>query len=118
MTMTDHDMQELDNLLTQTAQTKPTVPSDLMARVLIDAAQAQPRPDEMRSQSIWASLLEMIGGWPAVGGLALASATGLWIGIAPPVGLESMATTVFGSTQTVDLFGGDVFSNFSDGQDS
>lgn len=117
-TMTDQNQTELDDLLAQTAQIKPTVPSDLMARVLIDAAQVQPRnfapPPQ---QTLWSAVLDMIGGWPAVGGIAMAGVAGLWIGVAPPVGLENMATTVLGSTQTVDLFGGDMLGSFSDGVD-
>ncbi len=115
--MTDRDQIELDNLLAQTALMKPVVPQDLMARVMIDAEQVQPRSNDVARRGIWASVLDMIGGWPGVGGLALAGVAGLWIGVAPPVGLESMATTVLGSTQTVDLFGGDMLGNFADGLD-
>ncbi|MEO9865015.1 MAG: hypothetical protein ABJO29_08495 [Yoonia sp.] len=115
--MTNQNQTELDDLLGQTAQIKPTVPSDLMARVLIDAAQVQPRNIAPSQQTLWGAVLDMIGGWPAIGGIAMAGVAGLWIGVAPPVGLEDMATTVLGSTQTVDLFGGDMLGNFSDGVD-
>lgn len=115
--MTEPNQTELDNLLADVAAVKPSVPSDLMARVLIDASQVQPRDGVQSQLGVWAGILDMIGGWPAVGGLAIAGVAGLWIGVAPPVGLENMATTVLGSTQTVDLFGGDMLSSFNDGVD-
>jgi hypothetical protein len=112
--MTDPAQTEIDDLLSQAANIKPVVPQSLMARVLIDADIAQPRQTDTTDQSFWASLRDMIGGWPGVGGLAMASLTGLWIGVAPPVGLEMMTTDMLGTIQTVDLFGGDMLGNFSD----
>jgi hypothetical protein len=115
--MTDPDQTQIDKMLAQAAAQRPPVPSDLMARIMIDAVQTQVRADAPTTTGIWRSMLELIGGWPSVGGLAMAGIAGVWIGIAPPLGLEGMATTVLGSTQTIDLFGGDTLGNFSDGLD-
>lgn len=115
--MTDQNQTEIDDLLADVASAKPPVLSDLMARVLIDARQVQPQSVAVTEQGLWAAILDMIGGWPAVGGLAMAGVAGLWIGVAPPTGLENMATTMLGSTQTVDLFGGDMLGSLSDGVD-
>ena len=110
--MTDPAHKDLDDLLAQVSQQKPDVPSDLMARVLIDADFLQPQVTASEPIGPWAALLDMIGGWPAVGGLAMAGVTGLWIGVAPPTGFDSLTATVLGDPQTVDLFGGDVMSSF------
>ena len=44
----------------------------------------------------------MLGGWPAVAGLAAASVCGLWLGINPPQGLSDTAA-VFYSDETAML---------------
>jgi hypothetical protein len=115
--MTDPTQTDLDELLAQAARQKPNVPTDLMARVMIDAARFQPKLPTAPHQGFWASILDVIGGWPAVGGLAMAGVTGLWIGVAPPVGFDAIAATVLGSPETIDLFGGDMLSNFTEGLD-
>lgn len=112
--MTDPAHKDLDDLLNQVAQQEPHVPSDLMARVLIDAEQFQPKVSVIETRGIWTTMLDMIGGWPAVGGIAMAGVAGLWIGVAPPTGLDTIASGLIGETQTVDLFGSDVLSSFSD----
>lgn len=115
--MTDPAHNHLDDLLNQVAQQEPPVPSDLMARVLIDADYVQPRMITAKTNGIWGTLLDMIGGWPAVGGIAMAGVAGLWIGVAPPSGFDTIAWDLLGETQTVDLFGSDALSSFSDGLD-
>ena len=116
--MTDPTQTDLDKLLAEAALQKPSVPTDLMARVMIDATRVQPKVPTALQQGVWASILDVIGGWPAVGGLAMASVAGLWIGVAPPVGLDAIAAVVLGSPETIDLFGEDMLSNFTEGLDS
>lgn len=41
--------------------------------------------------SAWRALVAALGGWPGIGGLAAASATGLWIGFAAPAGLDVLS---------------------------
>lgn len=112
--MTDPAQKDLDDLLSQIAQQAPPVPSDLMARVLIDADQLQPQMTVRKSRGMWANVLDIIGGWPAFSGIAMAGMAGLWIGVAPPTGLDTIASDLLGETQTVDLFGADVLSTFID----
>ena len=103
MTMTDPDETRLDALLADVARQKPEVSDALMAAVLRDAARMQPAPAPVRP-GLWASLLDLIGGWPAMGGLAAAGLAGVWLGVAPPVALES-ATAALGVSQSIDLIG-------------
>ena len=50
-------------------------------------------------------LFDLLGGWPALGGVAMAGITGLWIGIAPPASVEALSAQVFGTTDSVSLMG-------------
>lgn len=58
----------------------------LMERLRMDALSAQPRPLAAPAprRSLVAQVLEAIGGWPALAGLATAGVAGLWIGMNPP----------------------------------
>ena len=111
--MSDRDLKALDDLFAQATDTQPDVPDALMAAVLRDAVDVQRSMRSAPPKGLWATLLEVIGGWPAVSGLAAAGITGLWIGVAPPVSLETAAAGLIGSTQQVDLFGTDPLSQFA-----
>jgi len=77
-----------------------TVPpgDDLMRRIMADAMEqgagaGMPAPVQ---QIPWlTSIKEMIGGWTAVGGLATATATGLWMGISPPAAVEDFTASYY-----------------------
>jgi hypothetical protein len=73
----------------------------LLSCVLADAyalqeapAAAVPRPAPLRRRA-WRQILDAIGGWPAVGGLATAAAAGIWIGYNPPSSVEDLTSQVF-----------------------
>ena len=95
----------VDQLLTQARQVKVAVTDDLMARVLADAAREQARqlpvlmPRPRRGLLGWVETL--LGGWPALGGVLAAGLVGLWVGLVPPAGVESLAADLFGTTQSV-----------------
>lgn len=112
--MTDPDMTDVEAALNDVAEMAPDVPDGLMAAVLRDAARLQPRPMVVASptQGMWQTFLDLIGGWPAMGGLAAAGVAGVWLGIAPPLGLEAATAQLLGPTQTIDLFGTDALSGF------
>jgi len=115
--MTDRDTPALDQLLQEVADHRPAVPDDLMAAVLRDAAFVQPRAVPVADQpGLWAMLLDAIGGWPAVGGLAAAGVAGVWLGFAPPVGFDALTIAMVAPTQTVDLLGADVSGAFLVGE--
>jgi len=64
-------------------------PSDkLMARISEDAAQVQSGFHKERAKLVKpgraTQLFQVLGGWPAMGGLVMAAATGVWIGAYPP----------------------------------
>ncbi|WP_291729535.1 hypothetical protein [Leisingera sp. F5] len=89
MADTDKALQELDDLFAAARSEPPALPDRLNAAILADAARAQAgfqaaAPAQAPRQPLWRQLIEALGGWPALGGLAAASAAGLWIGIAPP----------------------------------
>lgn len=116
--MSDPDMNAVDRLLAQTADVRPEVPDPLMAAVLRDAVDVQ-RAMRLRPQKgLWATVLDLIGGWPAISGLAAAGITGIWIGVAPPIGLEYVAADLIGSTEQVDLLGVDPLIQFAVDEES
>jgi len=64
------------------------MPQGLTDRILADARTVQvdllTRPPRRAAPGIWQQMLGMLGGWPAVGGLAAACAAGVWLGVSPP----------------------------------
>jgi hypothetical protein len=75
------------------------LPEALSARMMADAAAAQPRASAPRGAA-WLSRL--VGGreglgWPAATGLAAATLAGLWIGYAPPPALDGVAAALLGT---------------------
>ncbi|WP_027236874.1 hypothetical protein [Leisingera caerulea] len=89
MADTDKALEELEDLFAAARSQRPGMPAPLNAAILADAAREQAGfraawPERAVRQPLWRQLIEAIGGWPAMGGLAAASAAGLWIGIAPP----------------------------------
>lgn len=106
MTMTDS---ELDNLFAS-ARAETVAPSDaLLARIVADAgavgdARVLPAQPVL---GFWQTLRAVIGGWPALGGMATATLAGVWIGFAPPPVIDALATTVWGETTTISLFSSD-----------
>ena len=103
--MTDRMTDSVDHLLAQARQAEVAVTEDLMARVLADAAREQARhlsvtvPRRRPGPFGWVEAL--IGGWPALGGVLAAGLAGLWVGMVPPAGIESLAADLFGTTQPV-----------------
>lgn len=106
MTMTKHDEDALMAAFAAARTADTTVTDDLTARVLADAQSAltkSPAPVQPRP-SLLNRALDALGGWPAMGGVVAAGVGGLWIGIAPPAGIEDWAASLVGTTQEVSLF--------------
>ena len=120
MTDTDKSLSELDHLedLFAAARSEPIqLPPALQAAMLADAQQIQqagtlaPAEQSSSPQNIslrlWQQFVSAVGGWPALGGLAAASLSGLWIGLAPPSffpdPVESFASFSSGSQLVADL---------------
>ena len=97
MTKNQNDMADLDGLFAAARAQVPGPSDDLMARVLADAQAEQAtlavtaaRPT-VRPAGRFEQMFRVLGGWPAMGGLATASVVGLWLGINPPVPLQAVS---------------------------
>jgi hypothetical protein len=107
MTMTNPNDDMLDDLFAQARAQPPGSPSDdLIARVLADAAGVQPAPSAhvISQPGLWSRIMDTIGGWPALGGLAAATVAGIWVGVAPPTPVSDLTAHLMGDVVTVDLF--------------
>ncbi len=91
MAETDSEMTDLDDLFGAARRQVTPLPADLEARIVADglALQRSRQAAEVvapvgRPLSGLGRLLDLLGGWPALGGLATACAAGIWLGVAPP----------------------------------
>lgn len=109
MTMTNPNDDMLDDLFAQAREVSPKPNDDLMARVMADAAAVQPRPVavSVARPGIAARILDAIGGWPAVSGLAMATVAGIWVGVAPPASVQDVTAAMMGDEVSIDLFATD-----------
>ena len=115
MTETDNDDAMIDALF-RDARAIDALPDDgLMARVMADAHRAGDGLVAVADQSWWTTLSDILGGWPTVGGLALAGVAGLWVGVAPPTSVENLAASIFGTTDTVSFIDDDLDLGFGFG---
>lgn len=75
----------LDDLFASARTDARAEPSEaLMARILGDADAAMERdvaPVRARAVPGWRVWLRALGGWPSVGGLAMATLAGIWVGL-------------------------------------
>ena len=106
--MSDMDKQDsdLDAFFAAAKTEAPRVSDDLMARVMADAMAEMPRAAEPAAEVVppapartsgWLSgVLDVIGGWPAAGGLLTAGLVGVWIGVSPPVPLQELDVAFLG----------------------
>lgn len=106
-----HDDTMLDDLFATAAADPGGAPSaGLMARVMQDAetqqaALAAQTVASVPRESFWRGLLGMLGGWPSLGGVAMAGVAGVWIGVAagPSVMQGDLATNLIFSSADVYL---------------
>lgn len=79
---------ELEGYFATARESAPELGSDLRARILADAARAQPRPAAPARAGRWR---EWLSGWalPGATGGALASLGGFWIGLAAPLPVDA-----------------------------
>lgn len=102
MKMNKSDDQMLDDLFALGRSQTPTPSDALMARVIQDA-QIAFVPDVQTPRSNWTGLFDFIGGWPSIGGLAVAGVTGVWFGVAPPASVSILTTELIGTSVSYDL---------------
>ena len=104
------DRDDLDALFTA-ARAHPPVPSEaLMARVLADALEQQPKAVApparvaVRRAGVLARLAGLFGGVGALAGMGTAAAAGLFIGYVQPSGLSGLDDAVLGTPlESVEL---------------
>lgn len=117
--MSDHDQDTLDAAFAAARRPDPAPSEALMARVLADAEAAQSRPATREPRPTrWSGFFDLLGGWPAVSGLAAAGVAGLWLGLAPPASVEDLAGTLLGNVTEVSILGdldGFALEELSDG---
>lgn len=103
---------------------------DLLSRVLedayeeqdslvmreLDAAEARPfeTPQDSRRRGLLGGLLDAIGGWPAVAGLATATMAGIWIGYNPPTAFDGLTLSMLDTSYGYDLSIGDSLLVYDD----
>jgi len=93
----------MDDLFAQ-ARTPDAASDDLMARVLADADATMLRePSLPTHRSWWQDMLQIVGGWPAMGSVAAAGVAGLWVGLAPPATIETWVAELLGTTTQITL---------------
>lgn len=107
-----HDDERLDDLLAQARDLRPRPSEALMARIMADAeAEAPAREpaaprgaaaDPARTGRLraWA---ELLGGWPALGGLAASAVLGLGLGFAQPPAVSGLLASIWGGGVSVTL---------------
>jgi hypothetical protein len=49
-------------------------------------------------------MMDAVGGWPALSGLAAATVAGVWVGVAPPTSVEDWTAALVGDELSVSLF--------------
>lgn len=105
MTDTDKEMIELDVFFDAARRETMHLPDGLADRVLADAVQVQQgwqTPAPKMRPGILRQLYDMLGGWPAIGGLATACAAGVWLGFSPPSFLPDPAQYVMLDSTFID----------------
>lgn len=96
--------EELDALFHAAQHDQPAPSADWLARVVDDAERELAfSPQPVRQPSLWTQIASALGGWQGFGGMAVACAAGLWIGISPPELVGDPVGMAFGSDSTVDV---------------
>jgi hypothetical protein len=116
-----NEMDHLEDLFAAARSEAPKLQTSLQAAMMADAERIQlDRAQALAAsglgesadpqglvQQLWQQFVSAVGGWPALGGLAAASLSGLWIGLTPPSFLpdpvESLASYSSGSQLLSDL---------------
>jgi hypothetical protein len=117
MTMTNPNKDTLDDLFAASRAHQPAPGNDLMARVLADAAGIQTgfaTAAVPAQPGLWARMMDAIGGWPAVSGLAAATVAGVWVGVAPPNSIEDLTASYWGDGVSVSMFSTDLTFDMGD----
>lgn len=85
----------------------PALSDAALARMTTQALEMQadlaaPVASPAKRPGVLAQFLAILGGWPAMAGLATAGVAGLWIGAVPPAGLVNLAATMGAVTSAAE----------------
>ena len=106
MTMPDEHDIRLDDFFDAARAEAPVPSAALLGRVLADAGAEQaawPVRGAVAAPArggVLAAILGLLGGWPAVAGMASAAVAGLWIGVAAPDTVTGLAGLSSATTAT------------------
>lgn len=87
MNDTDKDLIDLELYFDAARREVKDLPDGLADRIVADAIEVQDgwqTPKPIARPGVLRQLYDMLGGWPALSGLATACAAGVWIGFSPP----------------------------------
>ncbi len=108
---TDPDDLKLDDLFAEAKRQAPDVSGDLRARILEDAAKIQAaralHAPYVTRPGFLSRLFNSVGGWGGLGGLAMATMAGLWIGFANP----TLVSPELGDVELTELSDDDLFGD-------
>lgn len=113
--MSDRPSFELEDLLGQVRSGRVEPSEALINRIVADAVRVQPKHSvvakayelsarrEIETASLPQLLFRLLGGWPAIGGLAGCLLIGLTLGVTQPGGLRSLASLTGGPTLRISV---------------
>lgn len=85
MNTDDHDNAALDAFFDAARRTTPPPSGSMLARIMADADRVRTgAPSATGHVALHTQLRDLLGGWPAMAGLAAAALAGLWIGSGLP----------------------------------
>lgn len=93
-----HPKQDLDDMFAQAQHNTPAPSAELMSRVLGDAITAQPVVAATKTPArlgLFARISDVLGGWPAMGGLVTATVLGFLVGVSPQERIGDPAAALF-----------------------
>lgn len=99
----------LDEYFASAKKDIAAAPDDLISKILADAEVMQQEfaaktPVAAPAQAgLFTRMIEALGGWPSMAGLATASLAGVWIGVSAPAGLEGVAQALVGADVATDV---------------
>ncbi|AML51602.1 hypothetical protein [Falsihalocynthiibacter arcticus] len=103
--MSDHrtDPFDLDSFFEAEKKDTSEPSAEFLANVLADATLVQNQlglanKAPKTSTGFWRTLNAVLGGWPTFAGLATATIAGVWIGVSPPQGLDTLTDSVLGNS--------------------
>lgn len=114
------DDKDLDQFFAAARESRPVPSTDLMARVLADAYEAQAIPEAAARSlapkqgwlgGIFAELSQALGGKGSLAGLGTAVVAGVWLGYSDPSGLDWLTSAFLsdGLSDVEMIYGDDLF---------